>query len=168
MSLWKNRPKCSPNPFCQSWYIFYTRVKNSTKILATSLVCFKKPAQSKQSPIGRKFAQSGHPGKHSFFRLKKKLSSSACAWPWTFRFPRPSLWKFVSRIFVLQSCQFKSVRWFRMKRSYSNNFFVKKLLRFFVQFFSDDSFPFFCVNFDFASMRSFCRLDTVMTKMKAN
>jgi hypothetical protein len=60
ISLWKIRPRCSPILFLSKilQHIFYS--ENSRPIiLATSVI--KKPAQSNQSPIGRKFAQPGHP-----------------------------------------------------------------------------------------------------------
>jgi hypothetical protein len=56
----KNRPKCSPISFCQIVYIAFTGEKSSPIIGATSVKC-RKTTRSKQSPIGRKFAQSGHP-----------------------------------------------------------------------------------------------------------
>jgi hypothetical protein len=40
-----------------------TTTKSSPKIRAAA-VLFKKPAQSKSSPNGQKFGQSGHPGEH--------------------------------------------------------------------------------------------------------
>jgi hypothetical protein len=63
MSLWKSCPKCSPTHFLwnliQNVFFVKTSIPN---IWAFSLV--KKTAQRKQSPSGRKFAQSGHPALH--------------------------------------------------------------------------------------------------------
>jgi hypothetical protein len=57
MGLWKSRPKWSTNIFCLN-YDWYCGEKSSPEICNTSVI-FK---QSKQSPIGRKFDQSGQPG----------------------------------------------------------------------------------------------------------
>jgi hypothetical protein len=60
MSLWKNRTKCSPTRFCPIYIMQnLNRGKRSPKMWAPSTI--KKPGQSKQSPNGRKIAQSGHP-----------------------------------------------------------------------------------------------------------
>jgi hypothetical protein len=57
MILWKK----SPNTFFENWYITLTGKHTALKLgLLLSLI--KTRAQSKQSPDGRKIAQSGHPG----------------------------------------------------------------------------------------------------------
>jgi hypothetical protein len=73
MSLWKNRPKSSPTRFCQKYYLLYTKEKKCPKIVG--YFChFSKTAQIKQSPIGRKLAQSGHPCPLPPFFPQHKLS----------------------------------------------------------------------------------------------
>jgi hypothetical protein len=59
MSLWKKLAQnVAQNIFCQHWYI--DTLKKTPKIW-DSFVIFDKNCQSKQSPIGRKLSQFGHP-----------------------------------------------------------------------------------------------------------
>jgi hypothetical protein len=62
--FWKSRPKCSPINFCVKNYITLYYSFKSPISCATSVI-FTKTNQSKQSPIRRKFAQSGHPVTHA-------------------------------------------------------------------------------------------------------
>jgi hypothetical protein len=56
-------PKCSPTHFLSNLYKTFSVEISNTNIWACSLM-FYKTAQRKQSPDGRAFAQSGHPGFH--------------------------------------------------------------------------------------------------------
>jgi hypothetical protein len=55
--------------FCQNYYITFT-VEISGPILWSFPVLFRKATQSKQSPKGRNFAQSGHPVVHLLVLIK--------------------------------------------------------------------------------------------------
>jgi hypothetical protein len=61
MSLWNNRPKCSPTHFVSKLMHYPNREKAWYQNLGY-FCTFKKTAQSKKSPNGRIIAQSGHPG----------------------------------------------------------------------------------------------------------
>jgi hypothetical protein len=67
MSLRKNRRKCSATHLCQklkhNLHILKKEVHSKKAWVSFVIFNFQKPAQSKQSPIGRKIAQSGHPGR---------------------------------------------------------------------------------------------------------
>jgi hypothetical protein len=71
----------------------YSFEKSSTKVFNTYVSDFRKTGQSKEAPIGRKFAQSGHPvvestcqsEKHLFqhfqILMRRKLSTVTCVLP---------------------------------------------------------------------------------------
>jgi hypothetical protein len=54
--------------FCPKLMHNLNRGKKKPKMWAASVI-FQIPAQSKQSPIGRQFAQSGHPATYVYFVL---------------------------------------------------------------------------------------------------
>jgi hypothetical protein len=58
MRMFKSRPKCRPNPFCQNECITKNG-KSSPTMWDTSILL--KTIKSKLSSIGRKIAQTGHP-----------------------------------------------------------------------------------------------------------
>jgi hypothetical protein len=63
MSLWKNRPKCSPAHICHDQCINSTvELSCPTMWSSSSVIINYMYAQRKLLPIGRKFTQSGHPG----------------------------------------------------------------------------------------------------------
>jgi hypothetical protein len=68
MSLGMKSPKFCPIHSCQNECIPLIVEKSSPEIVG--YFCnFQKTAQCKHSPIGRKFAQSGHHGKGRFFLM---------------------------------------------------------------------------------------------------
>jgi hypothetical protein len=71
MSWEKNRPKCGPIYFCQNYCITFT-VEKVAQNFGSFCNFRKKTTQSKQPPMGEKFAQSGHP----FVKPQKKAFSS--------------------------------------------------------------------------------------------
>jgi hypothetical protein len=71
MCLWKNRPKCSPIHFANITKVIHTLEKVTQK--CRRIFSFLITAQSKQLPIWRKFAKSGHPG---FNACLKSLNSA--------------------------------------------------------------------------------------------
>jgi hypothetical protein len=56
----KNRPNCSPTNFCQNLFITCTTEKVAQNI-GFFYTFIRNTAQIKESLIGRKFAESGHP-----------------------------------------------------------------------------------------------------------
>jgi hypothetical protein len=68
-SLKNNRPKSSPaTSLTRLMHINLYLWRNWRKKLRATCVIFKNPDQSKRLPIGRKFAQSGHPAADALFR----------------------------------------------------------------------------------------------------
>jgi hypothetical protein len=66
MRLRKSRPKCRQILFLwKSIHNFCCGKKSAQLLVLHIYVIFTKTTQSKQSPIGRKFAQSGHPAPFS-------------------------------------------------------------------------------------------------------
>jgi hypothetical protein len=61
MSLWKNRPRCSPNHFVSKLLHYFYFGKLYIVLKIGLILYFFVTAQSKQSPNRQKFAQSGHP-----------------------------------------------------------------------------------------------------------
>jgi hypothetical protein len=59
-------------------YIIYNKERSGSKMWATSVCSFQKTTQSKHSPTGRKFVQSGHPARKPLVRflMIKNLSES--------------------------------------------------------------------------------------------
>jgi hypothetical protein len=93
MRLWKNRPKCSQTHSLLKLihYVCILRKKVAPNFgLCTSVIVICITAKTKRLPIGRKFAQSGHPEREAtlpsrvarFFLIQHTKRGGYTKWPY--------------------------------------------------------------------------------------
>jgi hypothetical protein len=81
MSFRKNRPMCSPTPFCQKWRLTLTAEKvalNCCRLLSFS----KKMSEVNHHPTGENSPNLGHPGfvpKKNFFQSFSSMQRTRCS-----------------------------------------------------------------------------------------